>query len=168
MLADRLEKLVVSVAETAGTVLLNVDGILDSTTYLPLRDQIIKAALDEPRAVVIDVSPLTVPSPSAWAVFTSARWHVEMWPDVPILLVCSHPEGRKSIERNGITRYVPVYPSTAEAIEASSAWLDQPTATHLEFFGAHARQLGSLGGRSLPNLAVVRPARHRGGDSRRP
>ena len=127
MPADRLEKLVVSVAETAGTLLLNVDGILDSTTYLPLRDQIIKAALDEPRAVVIDVSPLTVPSPSAWAVFTSARWHVEMWPDVPILLVCSHPEGRKIIERNGITRYVPVYPSTAEAIEASSAWLDQPT-----------------------------------------
>ena len=129
MPADRLEKLVVSVAETAGTLLLNVDGILDSTTYLPLRDQIIKAALDEPRAVVIDVSRLTVPSPSAWAVFTSARWHVEMWPDVPILLVCSHPEGRKIIERNGITRYVPVYPSTAEAIEASSAWLDQPSAT---------------------------------------
>jgi anti-anti-sigma regulatory factor len=94
---------------------LTVDGRLDSTTYLTLRDRIIKAALAEPPAVIIDVTALEVPATSAWAVFTSARWHVSTWPDVPIVLVCAHAAGRKAISRSGTTRYVPVYPTVEAA-----------------------------------------------------
>jgi hypothetical protein len=119
--ADHLEKLVILETDTADVRVLSADGLLDNTTYIPLRDKIIKAALDEPRAVVIDVSQLVVPSPSALAVFTSARWHVGMWPDVPIVLVCSHLEGRRALEHNGIARYVPVFPSTNDALAAVSA-----------------------------------------------
>lgn len=105
--------------DTAGAAcLLTVDGILDSTNYLELRDAIIKAALDEPPAVIVDVSALQVPTPSAWSVFTSARWHVSTWPDVPIVLVCGHAAGRQAIRSNGVARYVPVYP-TAEAALAT-------------------------------------------------
>jgi hypothetical protein len=39
---------------------LTVDGVLDATTYLPMREAIVKAALDEPRIVIIDISWLTV------------------------------------------------------------------------------------------------------------
>ena len=60
----------------ATAVLLTVRGTLDSITYRSLRDQIIKAALDEPKAVIVDVTHLGVPAESAWVVFTSARWHV--------------------------------------------------------------------------------------------
>jgi hypothetical protein len=95
--------------------LLTADGILDSSTYLLLRDTIIKAALDEPRAVVVDVDALEVPAPSAWAVFTSAHWHVCTWPDVPIVLVCRDPDQRAVIARNGVARYVPVHPTTESA-----------------------------------------------------
>lgn len=110
--------LVVS-AETVGTVsLLTVDGVIDTSTYLQLRDAVIKAALDEPRAVLVDVNALDVPASSAWSVFTSARWHVSTWPDVPIVLVCGHASRRRTIERNGVTRYVPVY-ATAEAALAA-------------------------------------------------
>jgi anti-anti-sigma regulatory factor len=60
--------------EAAGTAcLLTVEGVLDTTTYLKLRDNIIKAALDEPRAVLVDVNDLGVTVSSAWSVFTSAR-----------------------------------------------------------------------------------------------
>ena len=83
--------------------------MLDTTTYRSLRDHIIKAALEEPAVVIIDVSYLLVPAESAWAVFTSARWHVGRWPDVPIMLVCEHSAGRSAITRNGVARYVPVY-----------------------------------------------------------
>lgn len=99
-------------------MLLTVDGVLDSSTYLKLRDCIIKAALDEPRVVVVDVTALEVPAPSAWSVFTSARWHISTWPDVPISLVCAHAGGRADIARNGVTRYVPVYPSIDAALDA--------------------------------------------------
>lgn len=102
-------------------VVLTARGTLDSATYLPLRDGIIEAALDEPKAVIVDVTGLDVPAESAWAVFASARWHVAKWPEVPIILACEHAAGRSAITRNdGIARYVPVYPSVGAAVNAAS------------------------------------------------
>lgn len=102
---------------TAGTAcLLTVTGVLDSSTYQKLRDAVIKAALDEPRVVLVDVNGLEVPASSAWSVFTSARWHVSTWPDVPIVLVCAHAGRRVTIARSGVTRYVPVYAGIESAL----------------------------------------------------
>jgi hypothetical protein len=100
----------------ADACLLTVDGVLDDTTYIPLRDAVVKAALDEPRAVIVDVTRLTVRDDAAWAVFTSARWQVTEWPDIPIGLVCAHAQGQNALRRNGITRYVPVYATLQSAI----------------------------------------------------
>jgi len=113
-------KLVVGSDSVGQVIVLTPDGVLDATTYLPLRDYIIKAALDDPRAVVVDVSGLLVPRESALAVFTSARWHVDRWPEVPILLACDRDSGRDALTRNGINRYVPVYPSVESACSASA------------------------------------------------
>jgi anti-anti-sigma factor len=98
--------------------ILVMEGVLDSSTYRTVRDTVIKAALDEPRAVIVDVNRLSVPSASAWTVFTSARWHVSVWPDVPILLVCARPEVRRAIAAGGVTRYVPVHPTRVLALDA--------------------------------------------------
>jgi STAS domain-containing protein len=100
--------------------LLTVDGLLDSSTYLKLRDAVIKAALDEPRAVLVDVDALGVPASSAWSVFTSARWHVSTWPDVPIILVCGDAVRRRTIAHTAVTRYVPVYATIEAALAAVS------------------------------------------------
>jgi STAS domain len=89
--------------------LLTLDGELDAVTFRPLRDTIVRAALDEPPAVIIDVTDLTARDDPAWAVFTTARWQIAEWPDVPIGLVCAHDYGRNALQRNGITRYVPAY-----------------------------------------------------------
>lgn len=110
---------------TASTVtdarLLTIDGVLDDTTYVPLRDAVVKAALDEPRAVIIDVTRLVVRDDPAWAVFTSARWEVSDWPDIPIGLVCANDQGKNGLRRNGVTRYVPVYPTLQSAVAELSA-----------------------------------------------
>jgi hypothetical protein len=118
--ANQEHSIIVSASKVDETVVLTVDGVLDGSTYLPLRDTIIKSALDEPRAVIIDVTELAVPTPSAWAVFTSARWHVGRWPDVPVMLVCAHQAGRWAITRNGVARYVPVYPTIGSTLHALS------------------------------------------------
>lgn len=110
--------LTLATATVAEATVLTPDGVLDTTTYLPLRDSIIKAALDEPRAVVVDIARLRVPASSALAVFTSARWHVQRWPEVPIALVCGHAQGRAAVEQNGVARYVPVYSSVEDALNA--------------------------------------------------
>jgi anti-anti-sigma factor len=109
---------VVSADTTDAVCLLTVTGVLDSTTYLSLRDAVIKAALDEPRAVLVDVNGLDVPASSAWSVFTSARWHVSTWPDVPIMLVCDNPSCRRAIARSSVTRYVPVHANIDAALAA--------------------------------------------------
>lgn len=106
-------------AHTLGnSSVLAFDGILDDTTYLPLRDSVIECALSGPDAVIVDVTDLQVPVRSAWSVFTSARWHVSMWPDVPVTLACQDDRGRARIARTGITRHVPVYPTVESACAA--------------------------------------------------
>lgn len=97
---------------------LVMEGVLDSTTYRTVRDTVIKAALEEPRAVIVDVNLLFVPTASAWTVFTSARWHVSVWPDIPVLLVCAEPQVRRAIAAGGVTRYVPVHPNLELALHA--------------------------------------------------
>ncbi|OBI05256.1 sulfate transporter [Mycobacterium sp. E2462] len=99
---------------------LVLHGMLDSSTYRHIRDTVIKAALDEPSAVIVDVSGLSAPSASAWTVFTSARWHVSVWPDVPILLVCSDPAMRRDIVGSGVTRYVPMHAGMDTALRAAA------------------------------------------------
>ena len=120
MPADRACELQVTTTAVGAAELLTVHGVLDSSTYRTLRDEIIKAALDEPAAVVVDISDLEVPTESALAVFTSARWHVGSWPEVPIMLVCRRIAGRSAVARNGVSRFVPVHPSVEAAMDAST------------------------------------------------
>ncbi|MGN6338327.1 STAS domain-containing protein [Mycobacterium sp.] len=100
---------------------LTMEGVLDSSTYRTVRDTVIKAAVDEPHAVIVDINRLHAPSASAWTVFTSARWHVSVWPDVPILLVCEEPRVRREIAVGGVDRYVPVHFTREAALEAANA-----------------------------------------------
>lgn len=97
---------------------LTMEGLLDSSTYRTVRDAVIKAAINEPRAVIVDVDRLRAPSVSAWTVFTSARWHVSIWPDVPILLVCAEPRVQRAIAGAGVARYVPIHPTRELALAA--------------------------------------------------
>jgi hypothetical protein len=110
--------LAVSEDITGNARLLTVEGVLDSSTYLRLRGAIVEAALDEPQAVLVDVDKLDVPAPTAWAVFTSARWLVDTWPAIPIHLVCGDAGQRKAMVRNGVTRHLRVH-STVEAALAA-------------------------------------------------
>jgi anti-anti-sigma regulatory factor len=111
-----VSELTVSPGAADTDCLLTVKGVLDTTTYLKLRDSIIKAALDEPRAVLVDVNHLDVPSSSAWSVFTSARWHVSTWPDIPVVLITGRAEHQSTIARTGVTRYVPAHTSVEAAL----------------------------------------------------
>jgi hypothetical protein len=49
-------------------------------------------------------------------VFTSARWHISTWPDVPVVLISGRPEHQSTIARTGVTRYVPAHTSVEAAL----------------------------------------------------
>jgi hypothetical protein len=95
---------------------LTVRGVLGHPTYLPLRDAIVKAALDEPAAVVVEVTDLRINDDPALSVFTNARWQVSEWPDTPIGLVCTRADRLKTLRHSVGARYVPAYPSLPEAV----------------------------------------------------
>lgn len=101
-----------------GHTTLTIAGTLDSSTYREVRDSVIKAALADPTAVIVDVTDLHAPAETAWTAFTSARWYVNTWPDVPVVLVCRHPAGRAAIARSGATRYVPVHADVEAALRS--------------------------------------------------
>jgi hypothetical protein len=110
--------LTVTTEAVRDTTVLRTHGVLDEVSYLRLRDKIIHAALAEPRAVVVDVTELSVPAESAWSVFTSARWHVSRWPRIPIALVCKDTAGHGDVARAADPRHLSVYPTIESAIEA--------------------------------------------------
>lgn len=95
---------------------LTVRGVLGHQTYLPLRDAIVKAALDEPAAVVVEITDLRINDDPAMSVFTNARWQVSEWPDTPIGLVCARADRLKTLRHSAVTSYVPAYPSLHEAV----------------------------------------------------
>ncbi len=124
-MAGRERALQFSNTDVGDARVLTVDGVLDATTYLPMREAIVKAALDEPLIVVIDISWLTVREDPAWAVFTSACWQIAEWPGVPIGLVSCHEQDRNNLHRNGITRYVPLYTTVPSALSELSVDVQQ-------------------------------------------
>lgn len=99
---------------------VRLSGVLDARTYQQVRDTITKAAVDSEGAVIIDIDDLYVRDDLSWAVFTSARWLVQQWPDIPMPLVAADRTTRKRLRDNGITRYVPVY-ATVDAANAAIA-----------------------------------------------
>jgi len=106
----------ISRSAAGNACVLTVRGVLGHPTYLPLRDAIVKAALDEPAAVVIEVTDLRTNDDPALSVFASARWQVSEWPDTPIGLVCTRVDRLKTLRHSAVARYVPAYPSLQEAV----------------------------------------------------
>jgi len=93
-------------------------GVLDSRSYLTLRDGLVKAAAEQPSAVFVDVDRLDVPVVSAWSVLTSAQWLVDDWPGVMICVLSAKPEVRSILHDYGFTRYIGVFPSLHVALDA--------------------------------------------------
>ena len=73
VVAGHRSELRITASAVDDTRLLSIDGLLDETSYVPLCEAIVKAALDEPRTLIIDITRLAVRDDAAWAVFTSAR-----------------------------------------------------------------------------------------------
>lgn len=93
-------------------------GVLNSASYMTLRTALVKAAAEQPSAVLIDVDGLEVPVSSAWSVLTSAQWIVSTWPAVPIGVISTDPATQATLVANGITRYVVVFGSRDAAVAA--------------------------------------------------
>lgn len=97
---------------------LSVDGVLDASNSAALRDGIIKATVDEPAAVVVDISGLKIQGDAASLAFLAAHWQLPPTPQVPISLACASRTTREALGRSGIAHFIPVHSSEKAAMKA--------------------------------------------------
>ncbi|MBF6170674.1 ATP-binding protein [Nocardia blacklockiae] len=93
-------------------------------TYRNLRDDLVKYAVDQPRAVVVEVDDLTVATDSLLTAFSSAWMCIDTWPTVPLLVVAESPAQRGRLRSSVVDRFVPVFDTQAAAVASLAA---QPT-----------------------------------------
>ncbi len=102
----------------AGAVVVSPVGQLGLATYAPLRDYLLKCAVEQPTAIVVDLTGLRVPAASSLVLFSSVAAQLSPWPEVPIRLVASAaavPGGAP------LRRFVAVDATIAEALSAVGA-----------------------------------------------
>ncbi len=78
-------------------VVLTPTGTLDAGSGDTLRDRILVAAAEEPRAVLVDVTELNLPARTT--LFTDVADQLTHWPGVPLLVVDQHgrlPEAHRT------------------------------------------------------------------------
>jgi len=119
-IANSPSSLAIASRTEQSVVVLTVEGVLNTVNSSALVDNILKATVDGPPAVIIDVTSLRVPEDSAWSLFLGARWQADARPDVPLVLVCGNRTSRDAIERTGVARLMPVYATDKTALKAVS------------------------------------------------
>ncbi len=122
---------------------IRLAGELNVSSYQQVRDAVVKVALDDARPVIVDVDDLEVQDGANWAVFTSARWCVQQWPEVPIVLVSSNPFVRKRLVDLTVARYVPVYDAVDAASEAIGGGTCRYRHRARERFGPHSSSVNA-------------------------
>jgi anti-anti-sigma factor len=104
--------------ELVGAAVVEPHGVLDAESYGGLRTALVKTAIDEPRAVIVDLDELDVPDSTALSLFSSVSTQITQWPGVPLLVAATRPEKQAVLDGYRLARYVPVYRSVMAAIGA--------------------------------------------------
>jgi len=117
-LAESPGSLAVETRTDQSVATLTVGGVLDAANSAALRDSIRKAALDQPSAVIVDITALQVPAESALSAFIGAYLQLSAQATAPIVLVCGDRGTRDALTRAEVTRFMPVYSTERGATKA--------------------------------------------------
>src|SRR5271168_4856603 len=117
-LAESPGSLAVETRTDQSVAILTVGGVLDAANSAALRDSIRKAALDQPSAVIVDITALQVPAESALSAFIGAYLQLSAQATAPIVLVCGDRGIRDALTRAEVTRFMPVYSTEKGATKA--------------------------------------------------
>ena len=104
--------------ELLGASVIEPHGVLDAMSYGGFRADLVKTAIDEPRAVIVDLDELDVPDSTALALFSSVSTQIAEWPGVPLLVCTTRDTQRDVLVAYRLARYVPVFTSVMAAVAA--------------------------------------------------
>jgi anti-anti-sigma regulatory factor len=105
-----------AVRDDGGRLVATLSGRLGLGDVADLRLRLLKCLAEQPEAVLVDLSGMTLSDPLALAVFVAVRRQAGRWPGIPLLL-CA-PERYTRIQLgNAAYRSVPVFATLAAARE---------------------------------------------------
>ncbi|QIS09641.1 ATP-binding protein [Nocardia arthritidis] len=93
-------------------------GTLDMESYRSFRDDLLKFASDQPRAIIVLVDELDVRSEPLLTAFTSAWMRIGDWPSVPIVVVAEGDRLRGCLQASAIQRFIAIYADMDAALDA--------------------------------------------------
>ncbi|WP_328475603.1 ATP-binding protein [Actinoplanes sp. NBC_00393] len=103
--------------EPVGTrLLVRVHGELSLVSAPTVRTALLKCLVEQPDAVVVDLSGTVVAEPAAASVFLAAARHAALWPGTPLLLAAPDP-ALAELLTHGYGR-LSVHPSVEDAFAA--------------------------------------------------
>lgn len=97
---------------------LTVHGGLNTDNFTTLATRVQKAMVQQPTAVIVDITAMHVADASVWPILLGLRWQLDTPATVALALVCTNPAGRQALAHPDLFRFMPMYGSTPEAIKA--------------------------------------------------
>lgn len=98
-----------------GLAVLRVVGSLTLATAPHLRTSALKCLADQPDAVVVDATRLSVPDDIHLTVLIAAARHAAAWPGVPLIVCAPPPPLASALARLGVDRYIEIVRDFSEA-----------------------------------------------------
>ncbi|MCG8923027.1 ATP-binding protein [Lentzea sp. CC55] len=109
------QRLRCSAEEREGCAVIRPEGVLGHSTYGVLRDFMLKCAVEQPRALVVDLSAVKIATNSVLNVFTTVWLRISDWPALPVL-VATGAAYVDLFRRAPARRYVGVFGEVGEAL----------------------------------------------------
>ncbi|MFI9011049.1 ATP-binding protein [Actinosynnema sp. NPDC053489] len=107
-----------------GCLVVRPTGVLDAGTYASLRDTLLKCAVEQPRAVVVDLADVEVRAESLLSVFAAVWLRTCDWPGVPLKLAGAPGHVPP---HTALRRYVAVHDTVPDALDR----VDEPPPSRL-------------------------------------
>ncbi|TWP50879.1 hypothetical protein FKR81_17480 [Lentzea tibetensis] len=100
-------------------VLVSPVGRLDLSTYVALRDGLLKQVAEQPPAVVVELTAaFEIGSDTLASVFATVWLRIAPWSGVRLALVPATVRHQRMLARTGVARFVPTYRSVADALSS--------------------------------------------------
>ncbi|WP_433393474.1 ATP-binding protein [Micromonospora sp. KLBMP9576] len=109
------------VQDESPVTVVRVRGGLDLGTMRTVHHTLDGCLAEQPDALVVDLTDVTVGDPLALSVFAAAARRAAGWPAVPVVLCAPPPEAADWLARSTACRVVPVRPDRDEATRVANA-----------------------------------------------
>jgi len=134
-----------TVTDDVTSASVRLTGALELSDVAPIRLRLLKCLAEQPDAVTVDVSAMTVGEPLALSVFLAASRQAARWPGIPFVL-CARPSSpTHHLLAGGVLRHLPLF----SGVTAARAHLAE-----------HRETLPALSDELLPVAGAPRHARN--------